>query len=137
MGFFDGLAKGLSGKKKDKEILDMVNDEDEEILSSDYRSTGLDYSESNNGMYTCVKCGRSFPEGDIEIDHIIPRSMGGTNSRYNLQCMCIHCNRSKRNDMSDTEKDLSRRKKELDQMDKDDLEFMKYVRKNYIKKDEK
>ena len=119
MGFFEAFAKGVGAK----EVLRMANDEDDELLSDNYRKTGLQYADSNNGWYKCVRCGKSFRKGDIEIDHIIPKSMGGTNSRSNLQCLCKHCNTSKGNKMSDTESDLRRRKKELKQQEKEDLEF--------------
>ena len=138
MGFFEGLSKGLRGNRNsDKDILDMVNDEDDEILSKDYRNIGLSNESSNYGWYQCIKCGKSFRKGDMDIDHIVPKSKGGTNSRYNLQCICKHCNRSKRDDTSDTETDLIRRKKELDKRDEEDLAFMKYVRENYIKEGKK
>ncbi len=53
----------------------------------------------------CLNCGnrvRLFARwrGDMtagEIDHIIPQSMGGTNSDSNLQLLCILCNRRKYN----------------------------------------
>ncbi len=130
MGFLDGLMRGLSGSAGDREILDMVNDEDDELLSSNYRKTGLEHTDSNYGWYKCIKCGKSFRKGDMDIDHIIPRSKGGTNSRYNLQCICKHCNRSKRDDTSETDVDLKRRKRELKEEEKADLEFLKNLRKN-------
>ena len=125
MGFFDGLAKGYNGSRRDRQILNVVNDEDDELLSQDYRSIAFEHTESNNGWYRCIKCGKSFRKGDIDVDHIVPKSKGGTNSRYNLQCICKHCNRSKRDDISDTEADLRRRKKELKQEEKEDLEFLR------------
>ena len=124
MGFFDGFAKGIG----DKEVIKMVNDEDDELLSNNYRKTGLQYAESKNGWYKCVRCGKSFRKGDIEVDHIIPQSKGGTNSRYNLQCMCKRCNTSKGNKTSDTSSDLRRRKKELIKQEKEDLEYLNSFR---------
>ena len=40
----------------------------------------------------CVVCGSAE---NLEIDHIIPVSRGGTNDRENLQLLCRTCNRSK------------------------------------------
>ena len=56
-----------------------------------YRKVGLETNYSNYGWYTCVHCGRKFRKGDIDIDHILPQSKGGTNDPRNLQCLCKHC----------------------------------------------
>ena len=48
------------------------------------------FSRSNN---KCVYCGAKA----TEIDHIIPRSSGGTNSVYNLVASCRACNEKKSN----------------------------------------
>lgn len=116
MGFLSGFIKGLN-----YDAVDAYNDED----NGKYRQRGLENSESNNGWYKCIKCGKSFRKGDMDIDHIIPKSLGGPNTRENLQCMCKHCNRSKQADTSETTEDLARRRKELREQDKDDREFLK------------
>lgn len=40
----------------------------------------------------CANCGR---EDDLQIDHIVARSVGGTNDISNLQILCGKCNRKK------------------------------------------
>lgn len=129
MGFLDGLVRGLTGNAENKEILGMVHDEDDEMLSRDYRSTSIRNSDGNNGWYRCVKCGRSFRLSDMDADHIVPKSKGGDNSRANLQLICKHCNRSKGADTNDTQADLARRKRELKNQDKVDGKLLNIARK--------
>jgi len=45
----------------------------------------------------CALCGVHSSERRIEVDHIIPRSRGGTNAISNLQALCDECNRGKSN----------------------------------------
>ena len=43
----------------------------------------------------CNGCGEHFQTQHLEIDHIIARSVGGTDHIGNLQLLCGHCNRIK------------------------------------------
>lgn len=45
----------------------------------------------------CALCGVTSSERRIEVDHIIPRSRGGTNDPSNLQALCDECNRGRSN----------------------------------------
>jgi 5-methylcytosine-specific restriction endonuclease McrA len=49
--------------------------------------------------WTCCSCGRSSRyEGVLlEVDHIVPRSHGGTDVMGNLQTLCRKCNQGKSN----------------------------------------
>lgn len=67
-----------------------------------YRDTFFDENNSNYGWYTCARCGKKLRKGDSDIDHILPRNYGGWDSADNLQCLCKHCNRSKKDSMRDT-----------------------------------
>lgn len=81
-----------------------------------YRDTYFnrnDAYDNHNGWYKCVKCGRSFRKGDMDIDHIIPKKYGGRDSEFNLQCICKHCNRSKKADMRETPGDLFKASKRV------------------------
>lgn len=44
---------------------------------------------------TCQICGRILLDREIEIDHIIPYSRGGTSDEANLRVTCLECNRKK------------------------------------------
>lgn len=44
---------------------------------------------------TCQYCGKTLPTNELNIDHVIPKSKGGTNSWTNLVCSCLKCNRKK------------------------------------------
>jgi 5-methylcytosine-specific restriction endonuclease McrA len=43
----------------------------------------------------CQYCGKEFPTSELSLDHIIPKSMGGTASWENLVCACTDCNAKK------------------------------------------
>ena len=43
----------------------------------------------------CAGCRMDFPFKMFEVDHVIPRSRGGTDHMDNLQLLCSHCNRIK------------------------------------------
>ena len=74
-------------------------------MSSDIKLWGVDYQQGNlyqkelksfifnrsNGK--CVYCGTKA----TEIDHVIPRAKGGTNSVHNLVASCKSCNKMKSN----------------------------------------
>lgn len=46
--------------------------------------------------FTCQYCGRKAPEVQLEIDHIIPKSQGGKDTKDNLITACSDCNQGKR-----------------------------------------
>ena len=43
----------------------------------------------------CIGCETHFPFRVMDVDHILPRSKGGTDHPDNLQLLCSGCNRSK------------------------------------------
>lgn len=49
-------------------------------------------------QWKCVSCGRSSHDGIIlHVDHIVPRSLGGSDSLENYQTLCNDCNIGKSN----------------------------------------
>ena len=44
---------------------------------------------------TCQYCGRAFLRAELNLDHVIPRSQGGTSTWENVVCSCLACNRRK------------------------------------------
>lgn len=49
----------------------------------------------NRDKNICQYCGKTFPRNELSIDHIIPRSYGGTTIWENVICCCSSCNRKK------------------------------------------
>lgn len=43
----------------------------------------------------CRKCGKSVVDDDIEFDHVIPWSKGGSSDEHNVMLLCRSCNRRK------------------------------------------
>lgn len=46
-------------------------------------------------QHTCQYCDRKFVQGDLTLDHVIPRSRGGANTWENLVACCLRCNNRK------------------------------------------
>lgn len=44
---------------------------------------------------TCQYCGQTLPRRELNIDHVVPRSRGGTSNWENVVCSCLDCNRKK------------------------------------------
>jgi 5-methylcytosine-specific restriction endonuclease McrA len=40
----------------------------------------------------CQYCGNSFSRAELNLDHVVPRSRGGTTSWENVVCSCVGCN---------------------------------------------
>jgi hypothetical protein len=68
--------------------------------SNNYRIRMMAWNYGKNNVIQtsfnlCVRCWDNL--GDWEVDHILPRSLGGSNNASNLQIMCKLCNRKKGN----------------------------------------
>lgn len=45
--------------------------------------------------HTCVFCLRTRDQCRMTLDHVVPRSQGGSNDSYNLVTACLDCNMAK------------------------------------------
>jgi len=41
---------------------------------------------------TCQYCGRFFKENELNLDHVLPRRLGGATTWTNIVCSCVECN---------------------------------------------
>lgn len=49
--------------------------------------------------FICQICENEFPEEELEVDHILPYSLGGSNQITNLMTLCRSCNVDKSNSL--------------------------------------
>ena len=45
--------------------------------------------------FTCQYCGATPHRSQLNLDHVIPRSLGGKTTWENVVCSCVECNRRK------------------------------------------
>ncbi|MEN8182588.1 MAG: HNH endonuclease [Myxococcota bacterium] len=45
--------------------------------------------------FTCQYCGEQPPRSELNLDHVVPRSLGGKSTWENVVCSCLDCNRRK------------------------------------------
>ena len=56
------------------------------------------YSRTNifaRDKYTCQYCGVQPHRSRLNLDHVVPRSLGGKTTWENVVCSCVDCNRRK------------------------------------------
>jgi len=70
--------------------------------SSDPVSGTIRYEVLKQAKSRCELCGVEANVRALEVDHIVPRSKGGSNDKSNLQALCYSCNAMKR-DRDDTD----------------------------------
>ena len=51
------------------------------------------FNRQGNGI--CNYCGRRYPYDQLEMEHMIPKELGGPDHRRNMQLACKSCNRKK------------------------------------------
>ena len=60
-------------------------------------SGSVRYEVLSRAKFKCELCGISADEKNIEVDHILPKSLGGKDDLTNFQALCYSCNAAKRN----------------------------------------
>ena len=60
-------------------------------------SGSIRYEVLKRANQRCECCGVSITDKPIDVDHIVPRSLGGANSINNYQALCYECNTNKGN----------------------------------------
>ncbi len=45
--------------------------------------------------HRCQYCGTHVPQQELSMDHVLPRSRGGTTTWENIVCCCVRCNSAK------------------------------------------
>jgi 5-methylcytosine-specific restriction endonuclease McrA len=45
--------------------------------------------------FTCQYCGQRPARSDLNLDHVVPRALGGRSTWENVVCSCVECNRRK------------------------------------------
>lgn len=100
--FIDGRAinKPLYNKTYRKENLDMFRKYAENRRVRKFNAQGsysLEQWEELKNKFNlmCLCCKRYEPEIKLTVDHIVPLTMGGTNSIENIQPLCGSCNSRK------------------------------------------
>ena len=64
--------------------------------SKGYVSGTVRYEVLKSAKYKCELCGISADVKALEVDHIVPRSNGGSDDITNFQALCYSCNATKR-----------------------------------------
>ena len=76
--------------------------------ASGYISGTIRYEVLKRAKYRCELCGISAEDKALEVDHIIPRSLGGEDDLTNFQALCYTCNSMKGNKDDADLRDISK-----------------------------
>jgi hypothetical protein len=98
--FYVDLKKAENDiETEESEEEDFDSSEMPELDSYSFVRAGKWWAVLARDKWKCLSCGRSSKEDGVllEVDHIIPRSKGGSDDMSNLQTLCKKCNIGKSN----------------------------------------
>jgi len=106
-GFIPQRYFVLKGKDKESIMFFLEDILPNSIIPFDYEkkenknnrsplSKSLRHKILKRDRFTCQACGARAPDVELEVDHKIPVSKGGTDDESNLTTLCVDCNRGKR-----------------------------------------
>ena len=106
--YFLADFKYLTDKQKEelidicnKKITEYINKRGETIWdhrrkNRGYISGSVRFEVLKRAKFRCELCGISAKEKALEVDHIVPKNLGGEDSINNYQALCYTCNSMKR-----------------------------------------
>ncbi|MFN4774380.1 MAG: HNH endonuclease [Pseudanabaena sp.] len=95
----DNIEEDFEEEEGEKEEEDFELTEIPNLDSYSFVRAGKWWAVLARDKWRCLSCGRSAKEDGVllEVDHIIPRSKGGSDDMINLQTLCKKCNIGKSN----------------------------------------
>jgi len=74
-----------------------LNTWDYSLIETDPVPNTIRYEVLKRDGSRCLLCGVSAKDSVLHVDHVVPRSKGGSNDMDNLQTLCWQCNNGKGN----------------------------------------
>ena len=96
--FLKAAVKNIIALNAPEEIKDAFQEYNSELLQGTTVSQSLTRREcvGIRDLFICQYCGSEVDSNsDLEVDHVIPVSMGGKDNYQNLVCACRGCNQKK------------------------------------------
>jgi len=66
-----------------------------DVIMARALSKKLRFQILSRDSFSCVYCGKNGFETELEVDHVVPKSKGGSDDPTNLVTSCFECNRGK------------------------------------------
>ena len=93
--FYNGEIDDTPPKRTELDLTEDDNDLFADVAFIPYNHPRNKYFLFGNQNGICNGCGLEFDFPIFDVDHIVPRSKGGSNHISNLQLLCPPCNKSK------------------------------------------